>query len=369
MERQADPFSHKKVYLVKPSCPFCGLPIERPKELETRRYGDMPLGSCGCGAVYAYDATGRNLGAALSEALVFGCNMDWDLAWQLTADDYMERLLERYDPSSHLIIPGGVYEGRKITGALYFIRLHEDFQEAVRDQVRKKLERARPVSAGRAVDPPAGRAFTRSQVEELVRNYRVEPLLDMARRDKRILRELQRLLYSSEDIIRRRAADLTGRAAAVIAGKDPGAVSNLLQQLLNSIANPGSSSWGAIDTVGEIIANSPELYAGYIPALFQFLEDGMLRPAVMRAVARAAGARPGLLKGSVYRLLPYLRDPDPATRGHAAELLGRIGAPEAGRDLETLLGDPQPVEIYRGGATGSTTVGRLAAEALERLRQ
>jgi hypothetical protein len=59
---------------------------------------EMPVGSCSCGAVYACDETGHNLGSAMIEALVFGCNMDWDLAWGLLPEeDYLEKLVENYD--------------------------------------------------------------------------------------------------------------------------------------------------------------------------------------------------------------------------------------------------------------------------------
>jgi len=54
----------------KPTCPFCGIFIEKPKELSTRMPGEMPVGSCSCGAVYACDETGHNLGSAMIEALV-----------------------------------------------------------------------------------------------------------------------------------------------------------------------------------------------------------------------------------------------------------------------------------------------------------
>ncbi|MBW2217590.1 MAG: hypothetical protein JRF34_10435 [Deltaproteobacteria bacterium] len=58
---------HGREPIKKPECPFCGsLLIERPTELTTRRPGDMPVGSCSCGAVYACDESGRNMGSALT---------------------------------------------------------------------------------------------------------------------------------------------------------------------------------------------------------------------------------------------------------------------------------------------------------------
>ena len=74
----------------KPACPFCGGLIERPRETSAN---EMPLGSCSCGAVFACDVTGHNLGTALSEALVSACQGDWDSAWNLLPEqDYLEEL-------------------------------------------------------------------------------------------------------------------------------------------------------------------------------------------------------------------------------------------------------------------------------------
>ena len=98
----------------EPTCPFCGMPVEKPKELSTRMPGEMPVGVCSCGAVYACDETGHNLGSAMIEALVFGCDMDADLAWGLLPDDdYAEEIVEHYDFVTHCIVPGGFFETAK----------------------------------------------------------------------------------------------------------------------------------------------------------------------------------------------------------------------------------------------------------------
>ncbi|MBC7325596.1 MAG: PBS lyase, partial [Moorella sp. (in: Bacteria)] len=125
-----------------PLCPFCALPIARPEEQDIRRPNAMPVGACSCGAVYACDITGHNLGAAFIEALVYGCNGDWDLAWGLLPEeDYLEKLVENYDYETNLVVPGGAYHGRRIAGALYFIKLQPDILEVTCPGVRKKPAR------------------------------------------------------------------------------------------------------------------------------------------------------------------------------------------------------------------------------------
>lgn len=355
--------------IIKATCPFCDMPLDRPTELGTRRPGEMPVGSCGgCGAVYSFDATGHNLGAAFIEALVFSCNMDWDLAWNLfPEEDYLEVLIENYDPESNMVIPGGFYEGRKIPGVLSFIKLQQDIQEATSQGIRNKLGRAAGYAPAKA---PAGenitRKYTKKEIEEAVAEYNVELLIKAAGQDKKVIRILQRLLCS-DDLTRLRAAEFLGRASAVIALKEPGTITVLLQNLFNSLADTGSASWGALDAIGEIIGGSPDVFIGYMPALYHFLEQPDKRPQVVKALARIAETRPDLVYKTIFRLLPYLQDPNAGTRGYTAMVCGKLCAAEAREYLEKLIDDRVVLKAYINGRLVNTTVGSLASEALEKI--
>ena len=104
---------------------------------------EMPVGACLCGAVYACDVTGHNLGTAMMDALLFACNGDWDLAWGLLPEeDYLENELRQYDFETHLVVHSGAYEGRNVTGVLYFIRLDQDIREVTEPGFRKEIEKA-----------------------------------------------------------------------------------------------------------------------------------------------------------------------------------------------------------------------------------
>ncbi|MFA7466730.1 MAG: DVU0298 family protein [Desulfotomaculaceae bacterium] len=351
----------------KAKCPFCGLAIERPSELETHRLGEMPVGSCSCGSVYAYDVSGHNLGSAFSEALVFSCNMDWDLAWNLLPDeDYLESLVKNYDSETNLIVPDGFLNGRKIPGALYFIRLHDDMREATEEGVRKKLERARPVKqlAEKPVREVVKHSITKHEVAQLVNEYRLEPLLEIAAIDNRIIRDLQRLIYTGDELLRLRAAETLGRAAAVISRRDSGAVAKLLHRLFTALEDTASSSWGAVDAAGEIIAAVPSIFSGYIPELYKFLGDESLKPRVLRALGRVAETRPELLPKRPTYFVPFLQDNNPETRGYAAMLLGLLNARETRGDLEKIREDSGELQIYVAGQLVRKTVGEIAAEAL-----
>lgn len=330
----------------------------------------MPVGSCPCGAVYAYDITGRNLGSAFIEALVFACNMDWDLAWGLfPGEDYLEQLVEHYDDQSNLIVPAGFYQGRKVNGALYFIRMHKDIQEVTRTGVEKRLQKAVPltVSKGPSMQLPGSKRYARGDIEKLVAEYRMDDLLSIAEQDKRMLRDLQKLLYSADGLIRCRAAETLGKTSSVIAKSEPGAVSKLLQILINAVSDTAASSWGALDAIGEIIAGSPDYFAGYLPTLYQFLEEEASRPMILKAIGRMAESRPDIVHKALYRFIPYLNDPDPQTRGFAAVLMGNLAAVEAKDDLERLREDGAALRIYKEGQFTETTVGKLATGALEKM--
>lgn len=352
----------------QPTCPFCSMPIERPRELAARMPHEMPVGSCSCGAVYAFDVTGHTLGTAMIEALVFGCNGDWDLAWGLLPEeDYIEKIVQHYDLETHLIVHGGVYQGRRISGTLYFIKLHEDILEVTQEGMRKNLEKAAP--ALRETPPPKvhGKALSKKEVEELVKGYDIDALLEAADHDRRLLRHIQRLLYTVDPLLRYKASDLLGKVTASIATRDPGTVSKLLQGFFTSISDTAASSWGALDAIGEIIRHSPEQFAGFLPHLYPLLRDKALIPEVLRALGRIGAVRPELLRGKAFHFIPLLDDPDPEIRGYAAILLGNLGAHEARDDLTRLLGDSSSLEIYRQGTLERMTVSQLASESLQRL--
>lgn len=349
------------------TCPFCGMPVEKPKELTTRRWGEMPVGSCSCGAVYACDETGHNLGSAMIEALMFGCNMDSDLAWGLLPyDDYLEEIVEHYDYINHRIVPGGFLDKRRISGALYFIRLHDDVQEVTADGVKQQLDKTESLLSRTETNNEKKKPLTKKMVEQYVRDFEISPILDVAGEDKKIIRNLQRLLYSGDDQFRKRAAETLGMVSSIIAEKNPGAISKLLQRLFTSIIDSAASSWGAFEAIGEIISHKADMFAGYIPQLYQFLPDQERRPQVLEALGRIASSNPDLINKVAVYAISLLNAPESLIRGYSVWLLGNLGASEARDDIEMLCDDMEIIEIYEDGHLNQKTVAQLASEALEK---
>ena len=352
----------------KPTCPFCGASIERPGELESRRPAEMPVGTCSCGAVYACDVTGHNLGSAMIEALVLGCDGDWDLAWDLLPeDDYLEKQVKNYDYETHKIIAGGAYDGRGVSGVLYFIRLHQDIREVTEGGVREKIEHVRAPSARSISQTKGKKSFTKQEVAALVDDYRIDSLLRIAEQDPRIIRDLKRLLYSADILLRRRAADALGKVSALIAREEPGTVSRLLQGLFTSLSDTAASSWGSLEAIGEIISNRPGQFAGFIPQLYHYLKDRALLADVLWALGKISHVKPDLIRKASLQFIPLLQDVDPAIRGYATILLGNLGTQEAKNGLVKLLDDSSELETYSDGRMERWTVGQLASQALKKI--
>lgn len=102
-------------------CPFCERPILEVFDIKTRFGSSFSGGRCSCGAVYAFDRSGHNLGDTYVDALAFACNDDWDRAWSLTpGEDYEVRELA-YDSRRNRFSSAG----RKTQATYLFIKVHE----------------------------------------------------------------------------------------------------------------------------------------------------------------------------------------------------------------------------------------------------
>ncbi len=360
--------------LKEPRCPFCSHRLPKPRKIEPKRLGDFDFGVCECGAVFAHDVTGHNLGAAMVEALGFACDDDWDLAWSLMpGEDYLDELVEGYDYDRHAIFPKGYdTEGRRVRGALSFIRLNDEIQQLKHAGVKDKFEAGAKIEASNAADDfhssavaRSGKRYSKHEVERLVRKKKVDMLSRMALEDKLVLRKIQRLLYSADPESRWQAVVVLGQVAAAIANHDPSTVGDLLRRLLYSANDSAAASWGAIETVGEIIRNQPSIYGSFLRHLLGLLGDEPSRSAILWAVGRIGEVHPNLVRNSAFfSIFDLLTSDDPVIRGHAAWALGRIKAMEAKKAISKMCEDHADFYLFDGENLVFTTVGQVAKEAL-----
>jgi hypothetical protein len=349
----------------EPRCPFCYHVIAQPKELPKRKVTEFPVGACShCGAVYAFDVTGHNLGSAFIEALLFACNEDDYLAFSLSyGDDYTDAVIGNYDIYTHSVVPEKIYNDRYVRGALVFVRLFEQFLEATGEKVKEKLKYAAPVAKTKLRSDK----FSREIVQRLVAENNLTEIISLAEEDSRVLNELQRMLYTPDELLRWKIIHLLGEVCKRVAEKRPDLVSKLITKLLQSSADPGASAWGALEAVGTIISTNPPLFREFARPLLSFISQQTLQREVIWAMGKIAAADPGLVKFAFRGLITFLDNADPGLRGYASWALGNIGFNDVVQKLKTLEADDNKLTIWRDGNLQEVTVGELAHEAVLKL--
>jgi HEAT repeat protein len=333
---------------------------------------EFPKGECACGALYACDATGHNVGAAMVEALVSACGDDWDFAWELMPeDDYLTGRIEHYDEETHQVIEAGSLNGRAVRGVLYFVRLHTELAEIAGRARDKNKEASAAASADvpPSVPPPRPsgprQRATKERGRQLAGSGDVDGLAALCLDDKKTLRLLQRFLYDPDENARWRLAWLIGEVCAKVASRDPGQVAELLHRLFEACSDSAATPWGMIETMGAVIALRPDIFGAFARHLLNFAGQPATRQQTLWALAEIAASRRDLIRAMpFYALLPMLQHEDAAVRGLTARLLGRIKAKEAVMQILPLTGDASPFPCWEKGQRQMTSVRDEAQKAL-----
>ena len=104
-------------------CPFCKAFIGAPEEIKTES-GGFTGGKCQCGAVYACDPTGHNVGEAYVDAIAYACGGDWAGVGSLNAGENYREAVFNYDLRAHRL-----WEVRDIrrdySAKIIFIRIEQ----------------------------------------------------------------------------------------------------------------------------------------------------------------------------------------------------------------------------------------------------
>lgn len=367
---------------VRPWCPFCGQDVGKPREPVQRKMDEFTMGVCQCGALYTCDPTGFNVGAAMVEAIVHACDDNWDLAWELLPDeDYLTGRIDNYDEQTHQVYENKNVDGRKVSGVLYFVRLHRDISQLSHKlDTHKKAKDAAIAPPPEAADIPAVEAArdpgrTKKKADKLsvgkwVDEENIDALVDLALDDLKTLRFMQRLLYTPDEGKRWHCAHVMGQVCRRLSTSKPGAVSDLLHRLYEACSDSAASHWGQIEAIGSIIAARPDIYGAFARHLLMYREVETSRVQVLWALGTIAEKRPDLVRATpFYSLFPMVNHGDPCTRGHALRLFGRIAASEIAGDIEKLTNDPATLTVYEQGKPRETTVAALAGEALGHLKK
>lgn len=364
--------------IVRPWCPFCGQKVGRASHAPVRKMQEFPVGRCQCGAVYSCDATGHNIGSAIVETLVYACNDNADLAWELLPeDDYLTGRIENYDESNHQVVATKNIDGRAVRGVLYFVRLHTDIQDIaqrVKDQRDEAL--GKTVSSLRTetrvkIEPAPDENRKRNKankklVKQLVDSEDIDGLVALCFDDKKTLRLMQRLLYSPDERERWRVAWIMGCVTSRTSTRDPGPVSELLHRLFEACADSAATPWGMVETIGFVVSMRPDIFGAFTRYLMNYIGEPSTCNQALWALGEIAETRPDLIRDTpFYTLFHFLKHPDPQVRGQVARLIGRITAKEAAIQLMELSNDKEKFSFCVAGRLVEQTVSEAAATALQ----
>jgi len=367
----------KKQFISKPPwCPFCGQKVARASDAVNRKMNEFPVGRCQCGAVYSCDVTGHNVGSALVETLVYACEDNWDLAWELLPEeDYLTGRVENYDEITHQVVDKGNIDGRPARGVLYFIRLHTEMSELAQRLAEKKNDQQQETGGAQprvfSVEPPPDPKRKRARankkiVNQMAENCDIDGLVALCFDDKKTLRLLQRRLYDPQEEIRWRTAWLIGKVCGRVATREPGQVSELLHRMFEACSDSAAANWGMVETIGSIIAERPDIFGAFTRHLLNYLGDDSTQVQVIWALSEIAATRPDLIRDTpFFNLFHFLKHPRAEVRGQIARLFGNIKATEVSLQLMGLNNDMEPLMIWQDGQWLETNVAQEAAKAVK----
>lgn len=370
----------KSDFKMPPWCPFCGQTIGRPQPPVQRKLGEFNVGTCQCGAIYASDPTGHNVGAAMVEALVYACNDDWDLAWELVPEkDYLTGRVENYDEITHQVMDQKHIDGRFVRGVIYFVRLHKEIGEIAQRFAAQKTGQTESAAVATASDTlviepdrdpkRVRRKANKMLVRQLTEAGDLDALVDLLFDDVKTLWFMQRLLYDPDEAKRWQVAHSIGQVCARFSTRHPGPVSDLLHRLFEASTDSAATHWGLVETIGAIVAGRPDIFGAFTRHLLRYLDHATTRNQVLWALGTIAEQRPDLVRNTpFYPLFAYLDTPDPLTKALTIRLMGRIKATEVDQRIEAMAHLETPVTIYENGQPHATTIAALCHQALRLIR-
>lgn len=203
----------------------------------------------------------------------------------------------------------------------------------------------------------------KAEVRELLDAYNLQQLVDTAKKDRSIIRVLISLVYDKEDVQSWRAIEAIGLASGEIAKTNSDIVRNLSQRFLWMLREEsGNGPGSAPEMLGEIVRNSPDVFADIGQVLTSFHDELMLRRGVMRALWRISEKRPDLLCMTCELMEKnlYLGDEDALVRAYALMIAGALDMRDLLPVIEGLRSDNSPVRFYDEGEFIQTTVAEIA---------
>lgn len=207
----------------------------------------------------------------------------------------------------------------------------------------------------------------KKEILPLLEEKKFDEITASAKKDIRgLFRLLISIAYDKSTVLCWRAIEATGLISGEIAKASPEVIRNLAQRLLWMLRDEsGNNISSAPEMLGEIVRNSPDLFADIAPVIASFYDELMLKPGVLRAIFRIGEVRPDLISVSAEFADPFLRDEDPLVRAYALLISGAYKIRGTLTAVSALRNDRNIVTLYSDSDFVSVNVGQLAAKIHE----
>lgn len=198
----------------------------------------------------------------------------------------------------------------------------------------------------------------------------LDNLQDWIAAERNPMRPLSSLLFDQDPLVRWRAIEVLGLAAAFEWSRDGERVRRQIRRLFWLMNDEsGGICWNAPEAIAEILYNVPALIEEYGLQLPSFFVEEPFERGSRWAVARLSAKEPSAFVFASPALVASLNDADAVVRGMSLLALQGLRAQTGLHGAESLTGDSHDVTIYdfETGELITTSVGELAREYLASL--
>ncbi|MCD5404943.1 HEAT repeat domain-containing protein [Peptococcaceae bacterium] len=219
----------------------------------------------------------------------------------------------------------------------------------------------------------------KQEIAELAKNKNFDKLIELALKDSsKVIRYLVRLTYTKDEILRWHAIESLGVVSGAIADRDPAEIRELIRKFLWSMTEEsGNVNHHAPEAVAEIIYNRPKLFADLAPMMITAsIDEEVFQPGMLWAVGRLAGIVDYILE-ILDRIITFLDDKNPLSRGYAAWALGEIYTARDVKEkldyliqkLTILKEDKNIIPIYINSHLYNKSIGEIADLSILKIKR
>ncbi|MCP4200035.1 MAG: hypothetical protein GY762_23080 [Proteobacteria bacterium] len=205
----------------------------------------------------------------------------------------------------------------------------------------------------------------KAKVRTLLENRDRQGIEKWTRESKRALSTLFSLTFEKDELLRWRAIEATGLAAAVVAEQNEERVKDFVRRLLWLMNDEsGGLGWHAPEAIGEVVFNIPKLAVEYGIILTSFLKEEPFERGSHFSLVRIGILQPDAILASAPVLTASLKEKDPAIRAFACHAL-RIAGSEIPSDARRALArDKEAFHVYdfKKGNLQAVTVQKYLRE-------